>query len=253
MIINNGNIVFNKGITRVGKYEPLPDDLNYYWKLNGNFYDEVSQTINGSIDSWNLFAFDTPSHNGTQFLYKYDEDCLNRFASGCALPYPGFTYGVPKTVNIWCKFPYLMPDYFCADAYIFASAGFIIHIDDGFITMTVGPSLPAPYLQYEVPFTTGDDVWKMLTFTFDGTYTSAGSNTYVNGISQTKANITESPDNTTTITQTTTYLGGNEGGASSQSFTRGAFDELGVWNRVLSQASITELYNNGNGLTYPFN
>lgn len=32
----------------------------------------------------------------------------------------------------------------------------------------------------------------------------------------------------------------------------GRLDEMGVWNRVLSSAEITELYNSGAGLTYPF-
>jgi len=32
----------------------------------------------------------------------------------------------------------------------------------------------------------------------------------------------------------------------------GQLDEIGIWNRSLSQDEITELYNNGNGLAYPF-
>lgn len=33
----------------------------------------------------------------------------------------------------------------------------------------------------------------------------------------------------------------------------GRLDEIGIWNRSLSEDEILELYNNGNGLTYPFN
>jgi hypothetical protein len=32
----------------------------------------------------------------------------------------------------------------------------------------------------------------------------------------------------------------------------GAMDEMGVWNKALTSTEITELYNAGNGLTYPF-
>ena len=32
----------------------------------------------------------------------------------------------------------------------------------------------------------------------------------------------------------------------------GKIDEVGIWNRALSQDEITKLYNNGNGLSYPF-
>jgi hypothetical protein len=35
-------------------------------------------------------------------------------------------------------------------------------------------------------------------------------------------------------------------------FLTGAMDEIGFWNRGLTSAEITELYNGGNGLTYPF-
>jgi len=45
------------------------------------------------------------------------------------------------------------------------------------------------------------------------------------------------------------YLG--IGGATSDPLT-GWVDEVGVWNRALSDEEIAQLYNNGNGLAYPF-
>ncbi len=36
-------------------------------------------------------------------------------------------------------------------------------------------------------------------------------------------------------------------------FWNGQIDELGIWNRVLNDIEIQELYNNGYGLEYPFN
>ena len=44
---------------------------------------------------------------------------------------------------------------------------------------------------------------------------------------------------------------GSVGDALAQSGTQ--IDEVGVWNRALSQAEITSLYNAGAGKTYPFN
>jgi len=41
----------------------------------------------------------------------------------------------------------------------------------------------------------------------------------------------------------------NSGG---EAFFNGLIDEVGVWNRALSDSEITQLYNGGNGLTYPF-
>jgi hypothetical protein len=46
------------------------------------------------------------------------------------------------------------------------------------------------------------------------------------------------------------YLGTT--GASTTEWLNGFLDEFGVWNRALTQAEVTTLYNSGTGLTYPF-
>ena len=46
----------------------------------------------------------------------------------------------------------------------------------------------------------------------------------------------------------TEFMIGNQRGQSS--FWDGVIDEFGVWNRTLSQAEITQLYNSGDGITY---
>jgi hypothetical protein len=38
----------------------------------------------------------------------------------------------------------------------------------------------------------------------------------------------------------------------SSRFFNGRIDEVGIWSRVLTAAEITQLYNSGSGLTYPF-
>ena len=40
--------------------------------------------------------------------------------------------------------------------------------------------------------------------------------------------------------------------ANREGYFKGLVDEIGVWNRALSDAEISELYNNGNGISYPF-
>ena len=40
-------------------------------------------------------------------------------------------------------------------------------------------------------------------------------------------------------------------GFKGRSF-KGTIDELGIWNRALTDADVSKLYNNGNGLSYPF-
>jgi hypothetical protein len=55
---------------------------------------------------------------------------------------------------------------------------------------------------------------------------------------------------------TTTYNSANPlqigAGASGANASDAVFDEFGFWSRALSGAEVTELYNNGNGITYPF-
>jgi len=47
------------------------------------------------------------------------------------------------------------------------------------------------------------------------------------------------------------YIGNREGGASSP--WDGRIDEVSVWKRLLTQQEVVRLYNNGNGLSFPFN
>lgn len=47
------------------------------------------------------------------------------------------------------------------------------------------------------------------------------------------------------------YIGINYTGTYNGPFT-GKIDDIGVWNRVLTDSEITELWNNGSGLAYPF-
>jgi hypothetical protein len=42
------------------------------------------------------------------------------------------------------------------------------------------------------------------------------------------------------------------GGGSFYNYYDGLLDEFGIWNRLLTGAEVTSLYNSGNGLTYPF-
>jgi hypothetical protein len=47
------------------------------------------------------------------------------------------------------------------------------------------------------------------------------------------------------------HLSVSQVGYKGRSF-NGAIDELGIWNRALTDQDVAKLYNNGNGLSYPF-
>ncbi len=95
------------------------------------------------------------------------------------------------------------------------------------------------------------------TFDFDQWYhlvcTVSGNNlnVYING-----ENVTSNMTLYTQQAQGRYYLAeiGSDGvtNYNKQRFWNGYIDELGVWNRVLTETEVQQLYNNGSGNTYPF-
>jgi hypothetical protein len=86
--------------------------------------------------------------------------------------------------------------------------------------------------------------WYMLTVTYNTT--NGDVKFYVNGVQQ-----------DSTQTAPTGAPTGNDdlftvGGWNGSSNFAGITDEVGVWNRQLTQAEITQLYNSGSGNQYPF-
>ncbi len=91
--------------------------------------------------------------------------------------------------------------------------------------------------------TLGTSAWHMVTFTRNA---STGDEIlYVNGVSVATTNE-NSPFN-----QAGSQIIGTPG-AGSGNFLVGTIDEVGVWSRILTGAEVTQLYNSGAGLQYPF-
>lgn len=83
--------------------------------------------------------------------------------------------------------------------------------------------------------------WNMITLTYDGaTVTGYVNATAVGTVASTGAGVGNTDD--------FTILGAN-GGTQN---VKGLMDEVGVWSRALSGNEVTQLYNQGAGLTYPF-
>ena len=71
---------------------------------------------------------------------------------------------------------------------------------------------------------------------------------YINGISQ-SLTITDSVASTYNFPSTTeNVMIGSQ--SNNTNFFDGIIDEVGIWSRALTSDEITQLYNNGNGLTY---
>lgn len=85
-----------------------------------------------------------------------------------------------------------------------------------------------------------DSTWHFLTLTWDGTT----SKLYLDGDSTPESTNSSSPS-----LSTQNYIGQHS--STTNTFV-GTIDEVAIWSRVLSTDEITELYNSGSGITYPF-
>ncbi len=90
--------------------------------------------------------------------------------------------------------------------------------------------------------------WRMVTMTCDVSAGANGISLYKNGVVKTGSVAT---NNATSVgdTANTFYMGASN---LSVNFTDGVMDEVGLWGRVLTSSEVTELYNGGAGLAYPF-
>lgn len=85
--------------------------------------------------------------------------------------------------------------------------------------------------------------WHHIACVYDGTNT----NIYADGVL-----IASAAYSSNIVTSgVSTYIGRRPPSTNNDTF-NGYIDELGIWNRALSGAEVTQLYNAGTGLTYPF-
>jgi len=91
------------------------------------------------------------------------------------------------------------------------------------------------------------DTYTFLVVTHEISGSSSNLKIYMNGSldsSSTVSNVWSGVTRPTAIGRWT--------GPSSDSYTAGSIDEVGFWDRALSADEVSELYNGGNGLSYPF-
>lgn len=91
------------------------------------------------------------------------------------------------------------------------------------------------------------DTWHHFVMTKDATDDASGVTFYVDGTSVATTAVLDNLSGT--ITYNSDFQLGNRASAYDMS---GTLDEVGVWSREITSAEVTELYNGGSGLTYPF-
>lgn len=212
----------------------LTTNLLAYYKLDGNSNDSVG-SLNGTDTSMSYVAGkigNAGSFNGTTGKIEYSQT--------------GFNLGSAFTFNVWvnaASYAARQILFIKSDGLTNATSSFSFEVGNtaGKATMSLFIGGGTTGLVSSTNLTTS--VWSMLTFTYDGTNLAI----YLNGISD-GTNAT-GIGAVNTVTQPTTI--GLLGALSILPYS-GLMDLVGVWTRVLSGAEITQLYNSGAGLDYPF-
>jgi len=227
----------------------LIDNLVSYWKLDGNSTDSVGSN-NGT---------DTSITYGTAYGKINQGADFNGTTSHIEMSGSGTLDITGNNISISCWFnldtipasgnimtfvghyvsdPSLTPSYGGYDLRIHNNSGtpefdFVIHTGS-----------TAPMVTYIYTPSTG--TWYHLVTTNDGTTLRL----YLNGTEVASAtggsigSASSRPFNIGCLNRASTI--GNE------RFVDGKIDEVGIWNRTLSASEVSELYNSGNGLSYPF-
>jgi len=103
---------------------------------------------------------------------------------------------------------------------------------------------------YSTDSTPFDGDWHMLTFVQSGA-TQADLAIYVDGYAI-STTVYSSGTISANAIGVDMYIGANNPNGAADSFVNGNMDEFGYWDRELSAAEILSLWNNGDGLAYPF-
>ncbi len=93
-------------------------------------------------------------------------------------------------------------------------------------------------------YTLTTSTWYHIVFTF--TAATSKYNLYINNSAQSE----QTGSKTSIYNNTVPFSLGNE--PSDTKNWKGTIDEVGIWSRALSSTEVTELYNSGSGIQYPF-
>lgn len=96
-----------------------------------------------------------------------------------------------------------------------------------------------------VPSYLYNGTWNQIVLTQDN---NGNNNIYINGVNQALIQIS-SGNPTPNYTGRTNTIGARD---NAVSYMNGSIDEVGIWSRALSAGEVSQLYNSGAGITYPF-
>jgi len=222
---------------------PTPrTNLSGYWKLDETSGSAADSTANGNT----LSVYNASENNSGKIGTCYGFNGTTSYIT----PTPDsslFAYTNNISASYWFKTKVNLVDMITMCNWDWATgSGWIFYIgsDNAIAFEAHDPAQTPTNAQAQVyGISSSDGNWHNVVGTFDGNYAKL----YVDG----------------TLQSTSTLWGHNIAYTSSNRFRIGAdngnatnfngyLDEIGVWNRALTQADVTWLYNTGTGRTYPF-
>ncbi|WP_396140778.1 LamG-like jellyroll fold domain-containing protein [Flavobacterium sp.] len=231
-------------MAQVPSYVPT-NGLVGYWPFNGNANDESGNGMNGAVNGANLTTdrFNTQnaaySFAQNQEIYIPNTENLNTYPLTISLWYNASSLGDGIASNIFSKYVPAAWNGFqivLSDCRNVSNNGETLNNGFGvsswylrdYNNRVIGYYGEDPFLQQNI----SSNVWYHYVFTLDST----GGNIYLNG-----QLIDSHPWTGTSGPSTSQFLW--KIGGFYNSWYDGKIDDVGVWNRTLTQDDITNLYN----------
>lgn len=232
-------------LAQVPSYVPT-NGLVGYWPFNGNANDESGNGNNGTVNGATL-SLDRFGNNNKAYIFNGISD----FISTNFLP-P--TANQSRTISVWffsddttmpndgyCLTSYGANSFDCSQAGGRFELGMFYNNDinakslkiDGVCTAIFSPS-------------TYSSGWHNFVATYDSSSANLFSNSkmYIDGILVTGINYYNPNTIINTLNFTAFTIGKSP--SSPQRIFKGKIDDIGIWNRALTQQEITNLYNSAN-------
>lgn len=223
----------------------LTDNLLSYWSFNEGSGTSAADSVGSNTGTLNGATWATGLIDDASRL-----DGINdHIAFGNALDAIGASSDDPISFSVWVKVSTWNQRGTVLSRYTAnAQREYLILIFDNilYLNFYVGTSA---YIGRSAPasgFPTGS--WVHIVCTYDGSETNAGCKIYVNNSQVDNANVSAGTYTGMANVATAFQIGRR----INELFFSGDVDEVGVWQRELTTAEISELYNSGAGLAYPF-
>lgn len=215
----------------LGKLSTLNNGLVAYWNLENNSNDGVG--INNGTDHSISYGAAKVGRGAT---FNGTTSYINVPHNAILNPMGSFTYSFWYKPNASVAFAGLLQKYTNAP-----SNGYLIFIQpSGVITLGIDDGT---YITISSTSLIGIGFWNMITCTYDAS--ALTMEIFINASSENSYSGILAPSTTTTDL----VFGGDN---ISTNRLNGSLDEIGYWNRALTGAEISELYNSGIGKTTPF-